>query len=64
MAKKKTKKSAAKRFRKTARGKITFPRPGRGHLLTGKGQKRKQDLRRRGRLSKAMTKRMLDMITS
>jgi large subunit ribosomal protein L35 len=64
MAKKKTKKSAAKRFRKTAGGKITFPRPGRGHLLTSKGQKRKQDLRRRGRLSKAMTKRMLDMITS
>ena len=64
MSKKKTKKSAAKRFHKTKTGKIVFSRPGKGHLLTSKGRKRKQDLGRQGTLSKADTPRMSRMITS
>ena len=46
MAKKsKTNKSVAKRFRKTARGKIMFNRPGKSHLLGHKSRKRKRQLR-------------------
>lgn len=64
MPKKKTKKSAMKRFRKTRNGKIVFPRPGRGHLLTGKGRKRKQDLRNKGTLSHSDQHRLANMLTS
>ena len=46
MAKKnKTNKSVAKRFRKTAKGKIMFHRPGKSHLLGHKARKRKRQLR-------------------
>ena len=64
MSKKKTKKSAAKRFRMTRTGKIVFPRPGRGHLLTCKRRKRKQDLRGKGTLSHADQARLSNMLTS
>jgi large subunit ribosomal protein L35 len=64
MSKKKTKKSAAKRFRLTRRGKVVFTRPGRGHLLTGKGRKRKQDLRNKGTLSHADQSRLAKMLVS
>jgi large subunit ribosomal protein L35 len=64
MPKKKTNKSAAKRLWKTARGKFKFARAGRGHLLTGKGRKRKRALRRGAVLSRADWKRMNELIST
>jgi ribosomal protein L35 len=64
MSKKKTKKSAMKRFRRTRNGKIIFTRPGRGHLLTCKRRKRKQDLRNQGTLSHADEARLSRMLVS
>jgi len=46
MPKQKTKKSVAKRFKKTATGKLVRYRAGHSHLLTGKSAKRKRRLRR------------------
>lgn len=43
--KQKTKKAVAKRFRRTARGKIKHGCAGRGHLLGHKTRKRKRHLR-------------------
>lgn len=43
--KQKTKKSVAKRFRRTASGKIRRSCTGRGHLLGQKSRKRKRHLR-------------------
>jgi large subunit ribosomal protein L35 len=40
----KTKKSAAKRFKITAGGKVLRPRAGRRHLLAGKSPKRRRSL--------------------
>jgi large subunit ribosomal protein L35 len=40
----KTKKSAAKRFRITAGGKVLYSRAGRRHLLQGKSAKRRRRL--------------------
>lgn len=57
MPKMKTKRSAAKRYRKTASGKIKYKKQGLRHILTKKGQKRKRNLRKAGILSKAETKR-------
>lgn len=62
MPKKKTKKSAAKRFRKTASGKLKMTRPGRGHLLSGKSGKRKRHLRKRAVPGKTEIKRLIDLI--
>jgi large subunit ribosomal protein L35 len=64
MPKKKTKKAAAKRFRKSAGGKILFTRAGRGHLLTCKRRKRKRALRHAGRLGPADHRRMTEMLSS
>ncbi len=50
--KQKTKKAVAKRFRRTARGKIKHGCAGRGHLLGHKSRKRKRQLRS-GRLVSA-----------
>lgn len=46
MPKRKTNRSAAKRFRVTASGKIKHRRCNRSHLLTKKSRKRKRHLRR------------------
>lgn len=46
MPKKKTKKMTAKRVKLTAKGRIKFARPGKGHLLSSKSRKRKRNLRR------------------
>lgn len=62
MPKIKTKKSAAKRFKKTASGKFLFARPGRGHLLTSKNRKRKRNLGKAGTLCKAETAVMAKML--
>lgn len=45
MPKQKTRKSVAKRFKLTGRGKLKRTTAGRGHLLSGKSRKRKRQLR-------------------
>ncbi len=62
MPKKKTLKAAAKRFKKTAKGKLKYAKAGSGHLLGRKTRKRKRDLRSAGVLSKAETKRVSALI--
>jgi len=44
MPKMKTKKSAAKRFKKTATGKLKFSHMGGSHILTNKNRKQKRRL--------------------
>jgi len=43
--KKKTRKSVAKRFKRTAKGKILYKKPGRRHLASCKTRKQKRRLR-------------------
>jgi large subunit ribosomal protein L35 len=62
MPKKKTNKAAAKRFKKTATGKLKYHKAGSGHLLAGKSRKRKRSLRTAGTLSKTETKRVIGML--
>lgn len=47
----KTKKSVAKRFKVTARGKVLHAKAGRRHLLSGKSAKRRRRLGEAGILS-------------
>ena len=58
----KTKKSAAKRFKLTAKGKIKYKRAGSGHLLTGKTSKRKRHMRGTSVLSVVETKRITPLL--
>jgi large subunit ribosomal protein L35 len=44
MPKMKTKQSAAKRFKKTASGKLKYAHMGGSHILTGKSRKQKRRL--------------------
>lgn len=44
MPKVKTKKTAAKRFKKTATGKLKYAHMGGSHILTGKSRKQKRRL--------------------
>jgi large subunit ribosomal protein L35 len=62
MPKKKTNKSAAKRFKRTAKGKVTYRKSGSGHLLSGKTRKRKRDLRRKGVLSDVEGRRVQPLL--
>ena len=62
MPKKKTNKAAAKRFRKTAKGKLKYSRAGSSHLLSSKSRKRKRKLRKRGVAAKPDQKRISGMI--
>ena len=62
MPKMKTKKSAAKRFKKTGSGKIVHHQGGHRHLSTKKSPKRKRRLRKDACLSKAMENRTRKMI--
>jgi large subunit ribosomal protein L35 len=62
MPKMKTNKAAAKRFRKTASGKIKYSKAGSGHLLGHKNRKRKRGLRSPGVLSKAEQQRVSALI--
>lgn len=64
MPKKKTNKATAKRFRKTATGKIKYAKAGAQHLLSCKSRKRKRRLRAKGVLSKVENKRIKDMLYS
>ena len=62
MPKMKTRKSAAKRFKKTATGKIRYKKQGLRHILTKKGAKRKRNLRKMGLLSAPEEKRARDLL--
>jgi large subunit ribosomal protein L35 len=62
MPKKKTNKAAAKRFRKTAKGKLKYSKAGTGHLLAGKTRKRKRNLRRGSVVGKSDEKRIRAML--
>lgn len=58
MPKMKTRKSIAKRVKRTASGQYKFSKPGRRHLMTGKGGKRKRQLRKDGVLSAGQEQRL------
>jgi large subunit ribosomal protein L35 len=58
MGKRKTSKSIAKRFRKTARGRVLHARPGKSHLNTNKSRGRKRRLRRGGKVHAAFEKQI------
>lgn len=58
MPKMKTNRAAAKRFRKTAKGKLKRQRANHSHILTKKSAKRKRRLRASTLVSKADEKRM------
>ena len=58
MPKMKTNKSAAKRFKRTANGKLKRQSSGRGHLFTNKSAKQKRRLRAGGLVAKSDMKRM------
>lgn len=62
MPKKKTSKTAAKRVRITASGKLKFTRPGRGHLLGGKSRTTKRHLRRARIMGHADAARIRNML--
>jgi large subunit ribosomal protein L35 len=64
MPKKKTKKSAAKRLRFTATGKVKHAQANKGHLLTNKNRKRKRKLRGTRVLSHAESRRARAMLLS
>jgi len=53
MSKLKTHRGAAKRFKKTATGKIKRHKAYKSHLLTGKSSKRTKKLRKSGLVDKA-----------
>jgi large subunit ribosomal protein L35 len=58
MPKMKTNRSAAKRFKKTASGRLKRGKQNRRHILTKKSPKRKRQLRSPALVSKADEKRM------
>ena len=58
MPKLKTRKSIAKRVKRTASGKYKFFKPGRRHLMTGKTGKQKRQMRSAGVLSTAHAQRL------
>ena len=62
MPKKKTKKMVAKRIKLTARGKLKYRQPGRGHLLHWKSRKTKRHMRKDGLIHKADEKRIRTML--
>ena len=62
MPKMKTQRSAAKRFKKTATGKIKRYKAYKTHILTKMSPKRKRQLRKTGLVSKADTKRVERML--
>ncbi len=58
MPKMKTRKSIAKRVKRTGTGKYTYTKPGRRHLMTGKGGKKKRQMRKDGVLQSCMDQRI------
>ena len=64
MPKMKSNRGAAKRFRKTAKGKIKRKQGHLRHILTKKSRKRKRQLRKSGFVSRADTARMRRLLSS
>lgn len=64
MPKMKTNRGAAKRFKKTASGKIKHKKGYLRHILTKKSGKRKRKLRQAGYVSKADEKRIKRLLSS
>ncbi|MBN1670143.1 MAG: 50S ribosomal protein L35 [Kiritimatiellae bacterium] len=64
MPKKKTRKAAAKRFRKTSKGRLKHAKAGRSHLQSSKSRKRKRALRHAGVLSPPEEKRIKNLLAS
>ena len=62
VARRKTKKSAAKRFKITGTGKILFSHGSRRHLLQGKSAKRKRHLAKKGTVDKTDMQRIKDCL--
>lgn len=58
MPKMKTNKGAAKRLKRTAKGKLKRRKANKSHILTKKNQKRKRQLRKAGLVDQADEKRM------
>jgi len=58
MPKMKTRKSAAKRYRVTSKGKVKYKKQGTRHILTKKSSKRKRNLRHLDTLSPEETKKV------
>ena len=57
MPKQKTRRSAAKRYKVTPRGKVRYKKQGLRHILTKKNRKRKRQLRKAGFLDHTEEKR-------
>ncbi len=64
MPKMKSNRGAAKRFRKTAKGKIKRKQSHLRHILTKKSRKRKRQLRKSGFVSRADTARIKRLLSS
>ena len=62
MPKMKTHRGAAKRFKKTASGRVSRSRANRQHILTKKATKRKRRLRKSTLVSKVDEKRLKQML--
>ncbi len=62
MPKMKSHRGAAKRFRKTGTGKLTFQQRNKRHILTKMSTTRKRHLREEGEVSKADEKRVRQMV--
>ena len=62
MPKIKTKRAAAKRFKKTGTGKFVHFKPCKSHLLTHKSRKRKRNLRKDMVASEAMERQIRRML--
>lgn len=62
MPKVKTSRSAAKRFKKTASGKLKRRKSSSGHLFTSKTRKRKRRLRKAGTVAGPDAKRMKRLV--
>jgi large subunit ribosomal protein L35 len=64
MPKMKTHRGAAKRFKKTASGKIVRSKSNKQHILTKKSPKRKRRLRKTGLVASVDEKRVKQMLPS
>lgn len=64
MPKMKTHRGAAKRFKKTASGRLKHAQTNRSHILTKKRTKRKRQLRRSRIAARADEKRLKQMVPS
>ncbi len=62
MPKMKTHRGAAKRFKKTAKGKVKRSKAYKSHILTKKSQKRKRNLRKAGLVAKSDEKQIKRML--